>query len=149
MLNNSFNCVFDRHEALLFLVSEQSRFRYEAHAEWYLQGEACTAARCDINCQVGVLPMLELAPGNVEATIMDLADLDVTGTYPKFTVLEAHGRRTITATTALMEHQWPMCLSQLVNDPSRLVRYIDTRVHIADQKNPIAFLSYDVRIFLV
>ena len=93
--------------------------------------------------------MLELAPGNVEATIMDLSNQNVTATNPKFTVLEAHGRRTIAATAALMEHQWSMCFPQLIDDPSSVVRHVHTRVHIFDQKNPIAFLSYDVRIFLV
>jgi putative transcriptional regulator len=138
---DSVSCFPDGHEILFLLVGEQPRLRYEAHAEWYLQGEARATTRRDIDCQVSILPVLELAPGNVEATTMNLANLDVTGTNPKFAVLEAHGRRTIAATTALMEHQWPMCLPQLVDDPSRLVRYIHTRVHSFDQKNPIAFLS--------
>ena len=139
----------DRHETLFLFVREQPRFRYEAYSEWYLKREARTATRCDINRQVGVLPKLELAPGNVEATVMDFSDQNVTATNPKFAVLEAHGRRTIAATAALMEHQWPMCFPQLVDDPSRFVRHIHTRVQSFAQKNPIAFLSYDVRIFLV
>ena len=42
-----------------------------------------------------------------------------------------------------------MCLPQLVDYLSRFVRYIYARVHSATQKKPIAFLSYDVRIFFV
>ena len=82
----------DRHEVLLLCCGEQSRFSYEAHPEWYLEGEARAPARRDINCQVCVLPMLELALRYVEATTMDLSNQNVAGTNPEFTVLEAHGR---------------------------------------------------------
>ena len=42
-----------------------------------------------------------------------------------------------------------MCLPQLVDYPSRFVRYIYALVHSSPQKKPIAFLSYDVRMFFV
>jgi hypothetical protein len=55
-----FRTVANRHKVLLLFLSEQSRFRDETHAEWYFKREARTATWCDINCQVRVLPMLEL-----------------------------------------------------------------------------------------
>ena len=72
---------------------------------------------------------------------MDLSDLDVAPANPEFTILEAHGRRTIAATAALMEHQWPMCFPQPVDDLPRLVRDVYSCVHGIAQKKPIAFLS--------
>lgn len=78
-------------KVLLLFLSEQSRFRYEAHPERNFKREACAATGCNINGQVCVLPMLELAFGYVKATTMNLSDQQVAGTNPKFTILEAHG----------------------------------------------------------
>lgn len=78
-------------KVLLLFLSEQSRFRYEAHPERNFKREARAATGCNINGQVRVLPMLELAFGYVKATTMNLSDQQVAGTNPKFTILEAHG----------------------------------------------------------
>jgi hypothetical protein len=51
------------HKVLLLFFSEQPRFRYEAHAERYLERETRAATGCDIDRQMRVLPMFELALG--------------------------------------------------------------------------------------
>ena len=83
--------IANRYKVLFLFLGEQSRLGYEAYSEWYFEREARAATGRNVDRQVRVLPMLELAPRYIEATTMDFSNLNVAGADPEFAVLETHG----------------------------------------------------------
>lgn len=83
-------------------------------AGWYFEGEAGAPPFGNINGKLCVLPVRKLVPAHPERTPGNIAQAYIAVTGFELAGLEAHGRRTIAATTALVKHQVAILLLQLL-----------------------------------
>jgi hypothetical protein len=93
-------------------VVEDAGANEEAETFGAFEREHSTAAGNDIERELGVLPILELAAAHIEGLAVDFAELNVGVADEEFTARIAHGGAAITAAARLVKHERTILLAQ-------------------------------------
>lgn len=99
-----------------FVVGKDTRPDEEAETFWAVKGEHTAATWHDVDCELRVLPILELAFAHVEGFTIDFAELNVGVADDEFAPWKAHGRASVATSTGLVEHERPMFFAEHANE---------------------------------
>ena len=94
------------------LIVEDSGADEETEAFGVVEGEHAAAAWDNIECELGVLPVFELAAAHIEGFAIDFAELDVGVPDEELAPWITHGGATVAAASGLMKHKQSMFFAE-------------------------------------